>query len=61
MSLQCEETTGQCPCIEGIIGKRCNQCASKYAEIRLDEEDGTYACRGKTLFAEISYRMIQFS
>jgi hypothetical protein len=43
---QCDPVTGQCPCIEGVTGRRCNQCPSKYAEIRQDEETKKYGCRG---------------
>ena len=45
-SFHCDAVTGQCPCKEGIVGRRCDQCPSKYAEIRQEEEDDTYKCRG---------------
>ncbi|KAK3610573.1 hypothetical protein CHS0354_009013 [Potamilus streckersoni] len=36
-SATCHPVTGQCPCLESVIGRRCDQCQSGHAEIRKDE------------------------
>ncbi|XP_052061386.1 cadherin EGF LAG seven-pass G-type receptor 2-like isoform X1 [Mytilus californianus] len=35
----CHPVTGQCPCMESVIGRQCNQCESPYAGITLQEKE----------------------
>ncbi|ESO95836.1 hypothetical protein LOTGIDRAFT_231995 [Lottia gigantea] len=32
-SLTCNSVTGQCDCRNGVIGRRCDQCSSRFAEV----------------------------
>jgi cadherin EGF LAG seven-pass G-type receptor 1 len=36
LSTSCHAETGQCQCKEGVIGKRCNTCSNKFAELSSD-------------------------
>lgn len=33
LSATCNQTTGQCKCQPGVVGRRCDTCASNYAEV----------------------------
>ena len=48
-SSQCDAISGQCPCLPEIWGKTCDRCPYRYDEIRFDEEDGVYGCKGMAL------------
>lgn len=37
----CDQTTGQCKCRPGVVGRRCDQCPNSYAEVTLN------GCEGK--------------
>ena len=32
-STSCDQTTGQCRCRNGVIGRQCNQCDSRFAQV----------------------------
>ena len=35
LSSSCNQTSGQCKCRPGVVGRRCDACASSYAEVTL--------------------------
>jgi cadherin EGF LAG seven-pass G-type receptor 1 len=42
LSTSCNQTTGQCKCRPGVVGRRCETCASQYAEVTLRGCEVTY-------------------
>lgn len=50
----CHPVTGQCPCMESVVGRQCNQCESPYAGITLQEKEE--GCKGNNITI---YQIIQ--
>ena len=50
---KCNPTTGACPCKEGVIGRTCDTCYSKFAEVTLR------GCEGKELNPESAIPSIE--
>uniref|UniRef100_A0A6G1S6M5 Cadherin EGF LAG seven-pass G-type receptor 2 n=1 Tax=Aceria tosichella TaxID=561515 RepID=A0A6G1S6M5_9ACAR len=42
LSTSCNQTSGQCKCRPGVVGRRCETCASQYAEVTLRGCEVTY-------------------
>lgn len=41
----CDQTTGQCKCRPGVIGRRCDLCPNSYAEVTQKGCEGNYKSR----------------
>ena len=49
LSMQCDQTSGQCPCIQGAAGQFCELCSRGYARASMNPADPCQKCNCNNL------------